>query len=270
VNVAWPLKKSDPFMQESEQQQRPRRAWWQFNLRTMLVMLALAGFGSAWWRDHFHLSQQLKLAQDQLNGLGMASWSTQQVVGAPNTSGAGDIPTAWASATQDGQKEWLRLTYKKSVRPTIVEIHETYNPGSVTKVTAFDWRGNEVVIWSGKDPTPTTAARGISRIPVKCKFKTNEIRIYLDSDKVPGWNEIDAVGLVSKGKTQWADTCSASSCYASRSGIGFGLAVPGQPVTVSGSNVVITRSKTLPGSAPAAPPTTGAPVLPFGRPATSR
>ena len=50
---------------------------------------------------------------------------------------------------------------------------------------------------------------------VQPTFDLSRIRIYLDSPKVPGWNEIDAVGLVDeKGTTHWAASARASSTYA--------------------------------------------------------
>jgi hypothetical protein len=52
-------------------------------------------------------------------------------------------------------------------------------------------------------------------------FKTNRVKLYLDSKGVPGWNEIDAVGLrESGGKTHWATSADASSTYADQGGGG--------------------------------------------------
>ena len=62
---------------------------------------------------------------------------------------------------------------------------------------------------------------GTSDIPLKVpeNFNTHQIRLFLDSHIVPGWNEVDAVALVdSSGNTQWAIKASASSTYAQRSG----------------------------------------------------
>ena len=39
------------------------------------------------------------------------AWGPEQALGAPDTPGSGDIQTAWASATQDGQDEWLELDF---------------------------------------------------------------------------------------------------------------------------------------------------------------
>jgi len=143
------------------------------------------------------------------------AWGPEQATGEPDTDGAGDIQTAWASASQDGQKEWLTLEYDEFVTPTAVLVHETFNPGSLYRVTAFKPNGEEVELWSGTDPTETDSGRGISEVPVKANFKTNRIRIFLDSPAVPGWNEIDAVGLRDKDKKMyWAVAVDASSTYA--------------------------------------------------------
>lgn len=96
-------------------------------------------------------------------------------------------------------------------------IYETFNPGAVDRVTAYDANGQEVELWSGADPTPAGKDKGISVIPLHPEFDVSRIRIYLDSPKVPGWNEIDAVGLLdATGKTHWATGATASSTYADR------------------------------------------------------
>ena len=104
-----------------------------FNLKTLLLCTVIAAVSFGWWRDHRQLTAELSKYVTRVSG----SWGTVEATGQPNTVGAGDIPTAWASATQDGQKEWLLLTYPKAVRAQSVVIHETYNPGAVFKVTVF-------------------------------------------------------------------------------------------------------------------------------------
>ena len=146
----------------------------------------------------------------------MRSWGPEQTLGPPNTPGAGDIETAWASRTQDGQDEWLELEYAVPIEPTEVIVHETYNPGAVYKVSGYSKSGMEAELWSGEDPTETTKPRGISKLKIDVKYKTKLIRIHLRSKEVPGWNEIDAVGIKdADGNVQWAIRAKASSSYAS-------------------------------------------------------
>lgn len=146
------------------------------------------------------------------------NWGPEQVLGEPDTFQAGDIVTAWASNSQDGQREWLLMEYAEAIQPKMIVIHETYNPGAVDKVSVFDPDGNEVVVWEGDDPTSPDKDKGISVILVKTKFKVNKVKIYIDSPKVPGWNEIDAVGIRDvDNKIAWASKVEASSTYASSS-----------------------------------------------------
>jgi hypothetical protein len=142
-------------------------------------------------------------------------WGPEQATGPPDTFRAGDIVTAWASRTDDGQPEWLLLRFAKPVRPSGLLIYETYNPGAVHRVSLFQADGTEIVAWSGEDPTPPGSEKGISAIPLKADFLVDQVRIHLDSPAVKGWNEIDAVGLRGlERKTQWAIAAQASSTYA--------------------------------------------------------
>lgn len=180
-----------------------------FSLGTMLLLLVVAAVGFGWWNDRQALLS--RIAELEFDD---SPWGTSQLVGPPNTAGFGDIRTAWASATQDGQPEWLMLEYGKPIRPTSVHVHETYNPGALYQVSVFDPKGKEVVVWRGVDPTTPDKDRGVSVVPVTTNFDVRRIKIYLDSPKVTGWNEIDAVGLVSdKGMVHWASDASASSAY---------------------------------------------------------
>jgi hypothetical protein len=150
------------------------------------------------------------------NPVAKRNWGPEQVTGEPDTQMAGDIVTAWASSSQDNQEEWLLLEYEEAILPTAVLVYETYNPGALVRVTAFKADGEEVELWKGTDPTPSDAGIGVSEVPVKANFKTNRIKVYLDSANLPGWNEIDAVGIRDKAKKiHYAVSCEASSTYAS-------------------------------------------------------
>ena len=176
------------------QNRRYKRRWWQFSIRGMLLFCLFAGLLAAWWKDRSQLVRELNAARG--SRISHSRWGVEEVLGPPDTPGAGDIATAWASATQDGQREWLILEYRKRVSPSAVEIHETYNPGAVDKVSIWNAAGNEIVVWQGTDPTPRGTPRGVSTIPIRAGFKTSKVKIYINSPQVPGWNEIDAVQLV--------------------------------------------------------------------------
>jgi hypothetical protein len=141
------------------------------------------------------------------------SWGPEQATGAPDTKQAGDLPTAWASLNPDGGPEWLEVEFEKPTTIAEVRIRETFNPGAIHKVVALTEDNKESIIWEGQAP-PAIA-------PVEMVLKpttpvtSNRIKIHLDSDRVPGWNEIDAVELVgADGSRQWAKKATASSTFA--------------------------------------------------------
>ena len=189
-----------------------------FRTSTLFMGVFVTAILVLWWKDHHNLTKEL--AQYRSTNV-RGTWDVAEVLGKPDTHQAGDIPTAWASATQDSQREWLLVEYRKAVRPTSLAIYETYNPGAVDKVTAFRPDGAEVTVWQGADPTPVGSSRGVSVIPLQMNFKCKRMRIHLNSPAVAGWNEIDAVGLRSRwwGRTQWAVSATASSSYPNRHGV---------------------------------------------------
>ena len=167
-------------------------------------------------------------------------WGPEQATGAPDTPRAGDIATAWATLRTDGGIEWLHVEFEKSVYVAEVRIRETYNPGAVIKVTAFDKRGKERLMWSGQDSTTKAPADFV--VKPKNKVKSKSIKIYLDTRLKSGWNEIDAVALVGKdGSLQWASKATASSTFAEQRHSGVVHHFPQDPFAALFNKTVTVR-----------------------------
>ncbi len=141
------------------------------------------------------------------------SWGPEQVTGPPDTHSAGDHHTAWAPRQQDGGEEWLQTAFARRVEIAAVRVRETFNPGAISKVAAVLEGGREIVLWQG-----TMAAAGDLAEPAfsaPAGIVARNVKVYLDTKRVPGWNEIDAVELVARdGSRQWAQSATASSTYA--------------------------------------------------------
>ncbi len=146
------------------------------------------------------------------------NWAAAQASGAPNTFVMGDEHTAWASKTPDSQGEWLLLTYDAPVDINAVLVHETYNPGAIARVDAILPDNGVVVLWSGEPKAVASDSPRLFFCKPKTTVKAAKIRITIASDVVPGWNEIDAVGILdSEGKVHWASGATASSSFADNS-----------------------------------------------------
>jgi len=96
-------------------------------------------------------------------------------------------------------------------------VHETCNPGAISRVAAMMPDGSEKVLWEGEivaDGDPSIVERVFQ---VDQDITADSVRIYLDTARVSGWNEIDAVQLVGTDNSrQWASSAHASSTYAER------------------------------------------------------
>ncbi|RYD38595.1 MAG: hypothetical protein EOP86_00390 [Verrucomicrobiaceae bacterium] len=143
---------------------------------------------------------------------GGPSWSPGQSAGSPDTAEAMDAHTAWAPAAQDSGHEWLNLKYAKAVELSEVTVYESYNAGALTRVLAILPDGSEKVLWSGAADAEEGIVERVVSVPPG--ILSDQIRVELDTSRVPGWNEIDAVELVgTDGSRQWAAEATASSYY---------------------------------------------------------
>ena len=153
------------------------------------------------------------------------AWGTGQVIGEPDTMSAGDQRTAWAPAAADGGAEWLQVGYEKAVEIAQVRVRETCGAGCIAKVAAVLDSGAEVVIWQGRQ----SAGDGIVDAPFSAPagITARGVKVYLDTARVPGWNEIDAVELIGRdGSRQWAKTAAASSSYGGSANVMTDLGTP--------------------------------------------
>jgi hypothetical protein len=145
------------------------------------------------------------------------AWGPEQATGPPDTFQAGDIQTAWAPRTPDGGEEWLKLDFARAVPIAGVRVRETFNPGAVIRVAAAFDDGQEIALWQGDEP-PSTAPADVD-YPAATSLIARSVKVYLDTARVPGWNEIDAVELIgTDGSRQWASHASASSSFADQRG----------------------------------------------------
>ena len=198
---------------DSPAERTPRTRWiWRPRLRLvdMFWLTLLAAILVIWYQDRQRLLLKLS-GPTQIRG---ASWSIDQLLGKPNTPLSGDRATAWAPRGRDAGIQWVIAEFPKAVDVASVEIIETYNPGAIVAISSVSAAGLATEIWSGTDPIKPVAGMGTSVIKPSVAVHTRRIKIKLDTSKVPGWNEIDAVSIRdSNGKVQWASRAWSSSSY---------------------------------------------------------
>ncbi len=101
---------------------------------------------------------------------------------------------AWRTATPDKGREWIEIQFANSVFASVIDIHQSLNPGAITSVALRDSDGELHTVWSGQDSTKNCP--GVLHIEFPSRsFSSNIVYIELDTERVPGWNQIDAVRL---------------------------------------------------------------------------
>ncbi|MCA9524335.1 MAG: hypothetical protein KC609_25380 [Myxococcales bacterium] len=124
------------------------------------------------------------------------AWSALQATGPANVSTCSDNRNAWAPKPQNAGREWLALDFPRKVRALGALIHVSLNPGAIVEIQAKTGSG-WARVWRGTD-------RSLGHCPsvLAIRFQepvdTSSIRIILDTRQVRGWNEIDAVQLLSR------------------------------------------------------------------------
>ena len=153
-------------------------------------------------------------------------WAPMQATGAPNADPRRDDSRAWAPREQEMGLQWIQLEYTAADRITGVNVHETCSAGAVTEVRARDTGGVWHVLWSGTASSNLEGPLEIRFAPTS--FHTQTLRVVLDTNRTPGWNEIDAVEFHGLSGTQWATGATAASSYAQiGSGRSFGISKNG-------------------------------------------
>jgi len=161
------------------------------------------------------------------NPPGRRAWGAEQAEGEPDTMQAGDLQTAWAPREPDGGEEWLKVDFDREVEIAQVRVRETYNPGAISRISAVNDNGTEVPMWEGVEPA--SAAPVEMEFTFQASVRARSVKVYLDTRRVAGWNEIDAVQIVGRdGSRQWAKRATASSSYADRMGGPFSGFSPGR------------------------------------------
>ncbi len=140
------------------------------------------------------------------------NWDALRATGQPDAIPPDrDHPTAWAAREGDMGMQWLEVAYKPARRASMVRIFEVNVSGGVRGVETVDLQGRRRTVWKGIDPTERP---GVFELAFEATaYEVQAVRIHIDTDHAPGWEEIDAVELVGPDGRAWATAATASSTY---------------------------------------------------------
>jgi len=121
----------------------------------------------------------------------------KEILGAPSTLSINNAnPCAWAPEVENRvEGEYIQVGFS---RPSFIQqvlIHETFNPGSIRKITILGANGESKVVYVNDSIEKLNEARMLQVKMARTPFKVSSVKIEMETSKVAGYNQIDAVGI---------------------------------------------------------------------------
>jgi outer membrane protein OmpA-like peptidoglycan-associated protein len=127
---------------------------------------------------------------------GKEPFSPSQVLSTPNALPLGQISNdAWIPR-KEGPNEFIEVRFARSVAAQQVTIVENFNPGSITKVELVDTKGEHHEVYTNDKPGPLPEAYRTLEVKFPAaEYRTLGVKVYMNTAKVEGVNQIDAIGI---------------------------------------------------------------------------
>lgn len=120
-----------------------------------------------------------------------------QVLGSPNKLPQnGESVCAWSTAGADTYaEEYIKVGFENPVRIKQVSIGENWGAGAIIRVLAYDSTDREYIIHENKEDDPTEKGRMRNIIIPQTEYRVYAIKLIVAPAKIPGYNQIDAIGI---------------------------------------------------------------------------
>jgi hypothetical protein len=122
-----------------------------------------------------------------------------QVLGKPNKlPQVGYSVCAWQPMTQNNSinEEFIIVSFDTLMPVRQIAIAENFGQGAITHVDVFDENNNIHPIWINNTPPTNELGKMLNLILNQMTtFKVRSVRVSLNTSKVKGWNQIDAIAI---------------------------------------------------------------------------
>ena len=104
--------------------------------------------------------------------------------------------SAWRPAQEDDGEQWIKVGFDQSVPIRQVAVAENFGAGCISKIFAYDPQGKEYLIYNNGETTATAAGQ-MKQVMLKSltAYSVAALKIVLNTQRIAGYNEIDAVGV---------------------------------------------------------------------------
>ncbi len=170
----------------------------------LLAGLAAGWLGAAPAQAQFSYWAAKVVAVSSAQGEGKEAFSASQVLGKPNALPLGQInDEAWIPK-KEGPAEFIEVRFPRSVAAQQVTIVENFNPGSIIKIELVDGRNTRRTVYTNDNPGPLPETYRTLEVKFEPdpKHRTVGVVVTMNTAKVEGVNQIDAIGIADVAQKQ--------------------------------------------------------------------
>ena len=126
---------------------------------------------------------------------GRLEYSALQALHKPNVLPAhGDSPNAWTPG-KDAKNQFIVVMFDTPIQAQQVAIAESQNPGSITRIFAYDTNAEEHLLFELEPRELPIESRLLNLFFEKTNYQIEALRVELDVESVDGDHSIDAIGI---------------------------------------------------------------------------
>ena len=104
-------------------------------------------------------------------------------------------PAAWSPATEDNAKpEFIKVSFPVTNARQII-VAESYNSGAISQIIAYNQQDKAVFTWNNEKLGQESKEGQMLYIKLDSAKRIYSIKITLQTDRIPGFNQIDAIGV---------------------------------------------------------------------------
>lgn len=196
---------------------------------TIVLMASSVNAQKMQWASEL-LSFSSEFKYDKIPGQYLA----KEVLGPPScTPEFGLTPCAWTPAKQANEaSEFVHVAFAEPIQVAQIVINQPSNPGAIFEIYLYDEEGKKFKVLQ-QMPNPQMpkdkAGRLFRHTMELTPYKVKSLRLQLMTDRVPGYNLIDAIGI-SSDKTPFEikpETVEGAEDIAAPENIGEGVNTKG-------------------------------------------
>jgi len=133
--------------------------------------------------------------------------SAKNILGKPNVlPKGGESPFAWSAAIdQNGDEKQgessITVSFKKAIKVRQIAVAESFNPGSIIKIILISSKNKQYKVFDAEPDTTARFPKMFNLYIPLTDYDVKSLKLITRPDRVPGMNQIDAIGISSDEDT---------------------------------------------------------------------